>query len=68
MSRMVNLNGTWYRQEDVIRMGRSKSDNCKYSVYMEDGCHDGLEEFEYEGVLGSTHVVQVIFPVAPESL
>lgn len=64
---MVNLNGTWYRQEDVVRMGRSKSDNCKYSVYMEDGCHDGLEEFEYEGFL-EVPMWYKLFPVAPESL
>lgn len=60
MSRMVNLNGTWYRQEDVVRMGRSKLDNSKYSVYLEDGRHEEVEEFDYEAVLGSTHVVQVI--------
>lgn len=60
MPRMVNLNGTWYRQDDVIHMGRSKRDNSKYSVYLEDGRHEEVEEFEYEAVLGSTHVVQVI--------
>lgn len=57
---MVNLNGTWYRQDDVIRMGRSKRDNSKYSVYLEDGRHVEVEEFEYEEVLENTHVVQVI--------
>lgn len=60
MSRMVNLNGTWYRQDDVIHMGRSKRDNSKYSVYLEDGRHEEVEEFEYGEVLGRTHVVQVI--------
>lgn len=57
---MVNLNGTWYRQEDVTTMGRSKLNNSKYRVYLDDGRHEEVEEFEYEAVLGSTHVVQVI--------